>query len=124
MTVFLTLMVIGLTGLIMMAIPGFSRHGHGMGAGHAGQGIGHAGHGGLHLGHGHGAAHAGHAAAPSHGAHGASQGDETAGAAVSGGAVRFLPPLRVIFSLIALYGAFGYALAAYMPTSLAALIAI
>ncbi len=49
---FLTLIVIGLTGLAMMAIPGLNRHGH-AGAGHSGVHVGHAhsGFGGHHASH-------------------------------------------------------------------------
>ena len=53
---FLILMVIGLVGLAMMAIPAFSGHGHAAGTGHA---LGHGAHHGGAVGHGHGAGHAG-----------------------------------------------------------------
>ncbi len=105
MSVFLALMVAGLTGLIVMAIPAFGRHGH-IGTSH---GIGPAGHSGLSIGPAHGAAHPGGAAV--------GQSLTAAGQAASGqsGAsgpdlTRFLPSPRMIFSLLALYGAFGNAI--------------
>ncbi|HLK60415.1 MAG TPA: hypothetical protein VKU00_27890 [Chthonomonadaceae bacterium] len=125
MTVFLALMVIGLTGLIMMAIPGFSRHGHGVGAhgaDHAGHIPGHAGQGAIHA----GAGHAGHAPAPAHaqGTHAPPPGQEATGNGRLGG-TRWIPPLYAVFSFLALYGAAGYILAAYhLPISWAAIIAL
>ena len=68
---FLTFMVIGLVGLLVMALPALGRHG-------------------LH----HGALHA--KAALTHAGHAAS-------------ATRFIPSPRLIFSVLALYGAFGNA---------------
>jgi len=118
-TVFLALMVIGLTGLVMMAIPGFSRHGHGVGAhgaGHVGHGTGHAGHGGAHVGHGHGAGHVTHGAAPSHGTQAAPHGKGVTSNDGRVGGTRWIPPLYAVFSLLALYGAFGYCLIALAPT--------
>ena len=127
MTVFLALMVIGLTGLVMMAIPGFSRHGHGVGAhgmGHVGHGLGHAGHGGVHAGHGHVAGHAANGPAPSHGARAATPGKAAPSGGSRLGATRWIPPLYAVFSALALYGAFGYALAAYLPIRWATWIAL
>lgn len=160
---FLTLMVIGLTGLVMMAIPAFIGHGHAppnQGAGHHGGGhhLGDGGHGGHHLlgpGHGavHGAAHAvgahvaGAHAAGAHVAgvdaagadatagHDASLGDHgddpssamlVAPSAAPAGMTRFIPSPRTIFTLLALYGAFGNALAkaAHLPVIVAALVAV
>jgi hypothetical protein len=147
--VFLTLMVIGLVGLVMMAIPAFGRHGHGGPTGHGGH-LGHGGHagpGGHHLGTGHGSAHAGagHAVgahlavapAPSSGAAGAqplapapggptSQEMVPADAGGSSGWVRLIPSPRAVFSVLALYGAFGNALvqAAHLPWLVAALVAL
>jgi hypothetical protein len=152
--VFLTLMVIGLVGLVMMAIPALGRHGHAGGTGHGGH-LGHGGHGGHggHLGHagahqlgsGHGAAHAGaghvvsphlatapgasapgaHGIAPAPGA-GTSQEMVPADAAGSSGWVRFIPSPRAVFSVLALYGAFGNALlqTAHLPFLVAALVAL
>jgi hypothetical protein len=147
--VFLTLMVIGLVGLVMMAIPAFGRHGHGGATGHGGH-LGHGGHAGPaghHLGTGHGSAHAGagHAVgahlavapAPNGGAAGAQPlapapggptGQEMvpADARGSSGWVRLIPSPRAVFSVLALYGAFGNALvqAAHLPWLVAALVAL
>ncbi len=120
MTVFLALMIAGLTGLIVMAIPAFGRHGS-IGTPH---GIGAAGHTGLPTGSAHGALHAGGAAI-----------GQTLSAAGKGAAksasssasnLRFLPSPRMIFSLLALYGAFGNALhgALHLTQPIAALVAI
>jgi len=94
--VFLAVMVVGLVGLTMMAIPALGGH--------------------RHLGHVQTHAHAAdtsvaHHAAHTHGAH---------------DALRFLPSPRALFSLAALYGAFGNALvrAAHLTTTRAALVAI
>jgi hypothetical protein len=96
--VFLTLMVVGLVGLVMMAVPALGGH--------------------RHLAHirTHGPAHAtgsAHHAAQAH-----------ARAARDG--LRFLPSPRALFSVFALYGAFGNALvrAAHLTPGSAALIAI
>lgn len=122
MSVFLALMVAGLTGLLVMALPAFGHHAH-FGSPH---GLGTAGHSGLHLGPGpHGATHAGGAGtgqpltAPGH-APGSSGGSSTASM------LRFLPSPRMIFSLLALYGAFGNVLhgALHLPLYVAALVAI
>jgi hypothetical protein len=146
--VFLTLMVIGLVGLVMMAIPAFGRHGHAGGGGHGGHHLGHGGHGGHagpgghQLGTGHGAAHAGAghavgahlAVAPAPGAHAlapapastASQEMLPADAGAPSGWVRLIPSPRAVFSVLALYGAFGNALvqAAHLPVLVAALVAL
>jgi hypothetical protein len=111
-------MVIGLVGLVMMAIPAFGRHGHASTTGHAGA-LGHGGHGahGAHGGHGlglgrgvplRGGAGRGLAAqAP------AQPGSEMvpADASAPSGVLRWIPSPRAIFSVLALYGAFGNALA-------------
>jgi hypothetical protein len=96
LSVFLTLMVVGLVGLVMMAIPALGGHRH-------------LAHIQTH-GHAHGADLAHHA---TH-AHSARDG------------LRFLPSPRALFSLSAFYGAFGNALvrAAHLTTTRAALIAI
>ena len=99
---FLTLMVVGLVGLVMMAIPALGGHRH----------LGHIQtHGQVHA-HGTSLAHhGGHAHAHSHPAR---------------DGLRFLPSPRALFSLSALYGAFGNALvrAAHLSTTRAALIAV
>jgi hypothetical protein len=97
--VFLAVMVVGLVGLVMMAIPALGGH--------------------RHLGHiqthgpaqGHGPVHP-HPAGHMH-AHAGRDG------------LRFLPSPRALFSVAALYGAFGNALvrAAHLPTGRAALLA-
>jgi hypothetical protein len=98
LSVFLTLMVVGLVGLVMMAIPALGGH--------------------RHLGHvqTHGQVHAHGTSLAHHGTH--------AHAARDG--LRFLPSPRALFSISALYGAFGNALvrAAHLTTTRAALLAI
>src|SRR5437868_3033435 len=119
-------MVIGLVGLAMMAIPALGRRGtapasHGHTAlGHHGAAAGHS----LPA-HGHVAAPAhGHVAAPGHGHIAApavargqvtalepSRGQEMLPAdAAPSGVGRWLPSPRVVFTMLALYGAFGNAL--------------
>jgi hypothetical protein len=130
--VFVMMMVIGLVGLSVMAIPAFghrhapsphggptpSGHGaaahHGLGA-HAG---GHAAHAGAH------AVHAG-AHGPHAGASGPSRELVPADAA-HGRNWRFIPSPRAIFSVLALYGAFGNALvhAAHLGMVIASLVAV
>lgn len=132
MSTFLILMFIGMVGLVLMALPGFNRHGSGA---HVG------GHGSVHLGHS-GTHSAGHAAshAIQGGAHGGthsagssatrtaqSRADSTATESASGLALlRWVPSPRVIFSLLTMYGGFGVALtdAVHLPRTLAALLAI
>jgi hypothetical protein len=107
-TVFLILMVVGLVGLVVMAIPAFA-HGHALSGHGLAQGTGHgvAGHGVA----GHGVAgHAGvRAGAVTHdGVRGAAQLLIPADPAHQSG-WRFLPSPRAVFSVLALYGAFGNA---------------
>jgi hypothetical protein len=110
--VFLTLMVIGLVGLVMMAVPAFGghhhlpqirAHGHGATLGHPG---------GPGAAVGHQAAHAPDLARTS--------------ASAGGLGLRFLPSPRAIFSLLALYGACGNALvhAAHLGRGSSALLAV
>jgi hypothetical protein len=105
--VFLTMIVVGLVGLLMMALPALGGHhlppAHGSGHGH-GSSIGAQTHGQVH---GPGPAH-GHVAINAR------------------TMLRFLPSPRVAFSLCALYGAFGNALvhAGHLGEPGAALIAI
>jgi len=96
--VFLTLMVVGLVGLVMMAVPALGGHRHLLRV---------RTHGHLH-GHGTGPAN--------HGGHGQAARD----------GLRFIPSPRALFSVFALYGAFGNALvrAAHLTTARAALIAV
>jgi hypothetical protein len=111
--VFLTLMVMGLVGLVVMAIPAFG-HGHAPHAGTMSHG-GHGGHGG----------HVGHAPAPTPGKE-IVPADTSDSPGSTMGLVRFLPSPRAICSVFALYGAFGNALvdAAHLPFVAAALAAV
>ena len=132
---FLYFIVIGLVGLTFMAIPGLGRHGQGAGhgVGHAGHGM-NVGHGAGHAGHitaGHAAGHAGHAGAGHATGHpagtqaaGGPQGKEAAPGDSAVGMMRLIPSPRMIFSLMALYGAFGYALQPHIGILLAALMAL
>jgi hypothetical protein len=116
---FLTIMVVGLVGLVVMALPAFSRHG---GLGHGQLGHGHVAHGALHAGHvprlaAHSPIAASHALAPQvHASESLAQ----------PGLTRFLPSPRMVFSLLALYGAFANALlhAAHLGVLAAALVAL
>jgi hypothetical protein len=104
---FLTLMVVGLAGLVAMALPALARHG---GAGHA--------HAALHAGH------VGKLAAPGHASTALVAAKATSLARPSG-VTRFLPSPRLVFSVAALYGAFGNVLlAAHFALGWAALAAI
>jgi len=105
---FLTLIVVGLTGLGLMAIPGLNRHargGFGRMAPHAG-----------HVSLGGGARHAPQAPAP----------NAVKSSNVYHGSIWQIPSPRMIFSLLALYGASGYGLveAAHVNQHVAALIAV
>jgi hypothetical protein len=117
--VFLMLLVIGLVGLAAMAIPAFG-HSHGALSGHGAHGgVGHASNGALN--HGSGVSHA--SALPvTSGARGTLQHLLPPDAALSSG-WRFVPSPRAVFSVLALYGAFGNAgvRAFHLPFLLAAL---
>lgn len=94
MSVFITLLVVGLTGLVFMALPAFSHH---AGIGHGGADAGHI------------APHAGHAAGVhSHdiGSH-AGHHDAAAPHTTSSGFLGLIPSPRTLFSLLTFYGAFG-----------------
>jgi hypothetical protein len=145
---FLIIMLAGLIGLILMALPGMQHHGHVGTTPH----IAPPAHGGLHLGHGPGAhtpgslaaSHTGHAMpqAGSHAAHpapgglkatpsqapanGANTAGQNAEATAGFQIARLIPSPRAIFSIMTLFGAFGYALvtALHFAPLLAALIAI
>src|SRR5437763_1486374 len=94
MFIFPVLMILGLAGLALMGLAGFGRHGH------AGlHGLGQLGRGGVHLGQG-GAAGA-HAAGPS---------AARAEAGATPGLFWLIPSPSVLFSLLTLFGAFGYLL--------------
>ena len=127
-------MVIGLVGLAMMAIPALGQRGAAS-AGHGHAALGH---------HGAAAGHSlpahGHVPAPAHGhvaPPAAARGQVTAlepsrghemlpADAARSGLVRWLPSPRVIFTVLALYGAFGNALveAFHLTVVLAALLAV
>ncbi|MDB5215829.1 MAG: hypothetical protein JWO86_3756 [Myxococcaceae bacterium] len=124
---FLILMVIGLVGLAMMAIPAFARHGTAPAA-----------HGTAHLpGHGpiHGPAH-GHAHlpahppahAPAHASHADGPDHEMlpAPTAARSGIARWVPSPRGVFTALALFGAFGNVFidAFHLPLLVAALAAV
>jgi hypothetical protein len=126
---FLIIMVIGLVGLAMMAVPAFARHGTAPPA-----------HGPAHL-PVHGPAHApahlpahGPAHAPSAPAHAdaparaSGPGEEMlpAPSATSSGIARWVPSPRGIFTALALFGAFGNVFidAFHLPLLLAALAAV
>jgi hypothetical protein len=95
-------MVVGLVGLVMMAIPALGGH--------------------RHLGH---VQTHGHVHAPGH-AHGTSLAHHGTHSHGPRDGLRFLPSPRALFSISALYGAFGNALvrAAHLTTTRAALLAI
>ena len=97
MLFFPVLMVLGLAGLALMALAGFGRHGHPGGALH---GLGQAARGGAHLAHGHSA-----------GAHSAGTGAARADGATGAGWLCLIPSPVAIFSLMTLFGAFGYLIA-------------
>lgn len=124
---FLIMMVIGLVGLAMMAVPAFARHGTAPPA-----------HGPAHL-PSHGPAHApahlpphapAHASAPAHAnapTHANSPEQEMLPApTASSGIARWVPSPRGIFTALALYGAFGNVFidAFHLPLLLAALAAV
>ncbi len=113
---FLTLMVIGLAGLVVMAIPAFARHGGG----------GHHLHAGSVAKLGPGATAATTVAAAHH-----ALGSSSALVLVEGHGdrrwLRFVPTPRLVFSLLALFGAFANALVAaagFAPVIAAALAAV
>lgn len=147
MSIFLTVMIVGLVGLLVMALPGMGRHGH---AGHALRGPG--GHTPLlpHLSH---SGSGGHAAALPHaaGGHSLAAPHASAGGVVRAGSnpgspsdptftglaainadpqqltmLRLLPSPRAVFSVLAVFGVSGYVLTETLrlPMLLAALIAL
>jgi hypothetical protein len=122
MTFFLIVMCVGLVGLVAMALPGLFHHGL-TGHGHATTHLHGAGPHVAHHGHAapppsHAGTHAGHAGG--HAAHG--------GHAVHAGKslAHLIPEPRLIFSFLALYGAFGNALVglSLAPVWLAVLVAL
>ena len=113
---FLILMVIGLVGLVAMAIPAFG-HGHGALSGHNGL----SGHAALHGAAAHGIGHA--AATPQVGSARGALSQLLSADPGHESRLRFLPSPRALFSVLALYGAFGNAAlhAFHLPLLLAAL---
>ena len=105
MSLFLILMIAGLFGMALMAIPAFGRHGHGMG-GH-GQ-LPHAGHVPLVAGRG---------ASLTPAVHAHTTGAQTAANGGGNALSRFVPSPRIVFSIVAAYGAFGYALVDFFHLS-------
>ncbi len=114
---FLTIMVVGLVGLVVMALPALGHHGaahplggHGPGA-HVGQ-----------LAHG----HAPQLSTPATQALTTQTHGTNALTLAPTGITRFLPSPRLVFSLLALYGAFANALlhAAHLTPLVAALVAV
>ena len=106
---FLTLMVIGLAGLVVMALPALTGLAHGHGAAHP---------------HGAHAPFAARTLGLLRGKRG--QPDPGGGATFASTCLRFLLSPRTIFSLLALYGAFGNALvhAGHLRSTVAALVAV
>jgi hypothetical protein len=114
---FLILMVIGLVGLAAMAIPAFG-HSHGALSGHGAL----SSHGPLHGGIAHGHA----PATPSVGTGRGAMQQVLPADPAHDSRWRFLPSPRAVFSVLALYGAFGNAAlhAFHLPMLLAALSAV
>jgi hypothetical protein len=120
---FLMLLVIGLFGLALMALPAFNRHG-GLGHGHgAAHGLGHGAAHGHALGHG---AHAPHALPPHAVSNALTNKTQLPADVAHSGKLALIPSPRAIFSTTALYGAFGNALlhAAHLPMTIAVVGAI
>ena len=114
-------MVIGLAGLVLMALPALGGHGHANVHGAHGHAAA-LGRGGIHgrlLG-------SGRSGASGHGALARGRGEILAAHPASVSLLRFVPSPRAICSVLALYGAFGNALArgAHLPLLVAALAAL
>lgn len=106
---FVTMMILGLVGLLLMALPGLGRHGHAAPGAH-GIAQGGGAHGSLHAG-----THAAGTGGAAHGHAAPVQIGKSAGQAASGdptawSAVRLIPSPHTLFTLLALVGAFGQAL--------------
>jgi len=98
MTIFLVMMIVGMIGMLLMALPGLLGHGHGDAGGAHGT---HDFHSEMPVAH---PASAGNIAAHGHNGHDAGEGHTHADA----GLMRFIPSPRVVFSILALWGAFGH----------------
>jgi hypothetical protein len=119
MSIFTVLIVIGLTGMLVMALPGMARQGH-MGAGHS---LGHgAAHGAAHSAGGHAASHTGHAGQAAKGGQQATTGSDL----MRSLAQRLIPSPVAVFSFLTLYGALGTLIEHTMrqPRAYAALLAL
>jgi hypothetical protein len=128
---FLVLMAIGLVGLAVMAVPAFGRHGgplhgtHALRSGHL-AGLAASGRGptAALIGAGQVAA-AGHVAVGHVGPSGGADPTGLVRREPRPGLARFLPSPRLVFSLLALYGAFGNVLrAAHLTMLTAAVVAV
>lgn len=107
MSIFLILLVIGMSGLLFMAMPAFSHHA----GGHIG---GHDIAGGHHLGDlSAGAHHAGHVQGGHTHSHDISQGSNSSQTFAG-----IIPSPRTLFSLLAMFGSFGYVLQHLTPYSI------
>jgi len=115
MPAFLIIMIIGIIGLLLMAVPGIMRHGHSDNIS------------------AHVPTHSlGHTSAHIAGSGGRSAGARTgnsakdASSANASGLLRWIPSPRVVFSLLTTYGGFGLALTdgAHLNRTLAAILAI
>jgi hypothetical protein len=117
---FLILMVVGLVGLVAMAIPAFA-HGHALSGHGAAHGLGH---GALHGGAAHGGPHIG-LTPSSGGVRGVAAQLLIPADPAQHSRWRFVPSPRAVFSVLALYGAFGNAAvhAFHLAPALAALAA-
>lgn len=122
MSIFLILMIAGLFGMALLSLPALGHHAQG-GAGLHGH-VGHALPPATHAALGHAPA-AGHTlpAGTSHAAHNTSSQTESANA---GSSARFIPTPRIVFSIMAAFGAFGYAgvAAFHLAPAFAALLAL
>ena len=105
MSIFLILMIAGLFGMALLSIPALGHHGHGSAnlPGHVGHALPSATH--IAIGHAHGTGHIAPTGANPATHHAANQADNT----ISAGGARFVPTPRIVFSILAAYGAFGYA---------------
>ncbi len=108
MSALILLMIIGLIGLVLMAIPGLSHHGHG--------------------GMAHGALHTHAPLGGMHHVHGVHAPGDTVDSIASSGLslLRWIPSPRIIFSLMTMSGAIGFGLqkSMHLTSGIAALLAL
>ena len=124
MSVFLIVMIIGMVGLALMAIPGISR----------GHGVHVSGHGSLHTGHASGGHSTGRVGGPAHTSTNTGAGATSASShstdslveANMAASLRWFPSPRAAFSIMTLFGGFGYAFetGAHLKEGIAAILAI